>query len=310
MENSTISGNSAEDGGGIFIENVGYKLSVLVENSIISDNTATYNGGAIYKEGNSIFTVNHSTISGNLAMYDNGGAIWNAGRGLFTLNYSTISNNKEYGSPVNPNGGGGIYNLGTLSVNYSTISDNTATYNGGGIYNNGTLWVSNSTISDNTVFDRSGDNDGGGGIANDYNGTLWVSNSTISGNTAHFGGGIYNFGYSNNLFGIVIVNHSTVSGNQAHFGGGICNDGGTLTVGSSTIRHNKAFGIELSSGQEESGKGGGIYNSDYDYSYATATIDYSTVACNFDTPEEDSNKFIKLDNLVGKFITKGSFVRV
>ncbi|MEH2003381.1 MAG: hypothetical protein V7L00_32515 [Nostoc sp.] len=274
VENSTISGNSAEDGGGIIIENLGDKLSLLVENSTISNNTATYNGGAIYHSGKSIAKVNYSTISGNLAMYDNGGGIWNGG--LFTLNYSTISNNKEYGSPVNRYGGGGIYNLGTLSVNYSTISGNTANSNDGG------------------------------GITNVYDGTLSVNYSTISGNTAHFGGGIYNLGYSNNL-GIVIVNHSTISGNQAHFGGGIYNDG-TLTVGNSTIRHNKAFGIELSPGQQESGKGGGIYNSDS--SYATATIDYSTVACNFDTPEEDSNKFIKLDNLVGKFITKGSFVRV
>ncbi|MEH2055132.1 MAG: hypothetical protein V7K97_02900 [Nostoc sp.] len=64
--------------------------------------------------------------------------------------------------------------------------------------------------------------------------------------------------------------------------------------------HNKAFGIELSSGREESGDGGGIYN----YSLGTATIDYSTIACNFDTPQEDSTKLIKSDDLVGKFITK------
>ena len=90
-------------------------------------------------------------------------------------------------------------------------------------------------------------------------------------------------------------------GNQAHSGGGIYNQG-TLTVGNSTIKHNKAFGIELSSGGEESGKGGGIYN--YNSTHATVTLDYSTIACNFDTPQKDSNKFIKSDDLVGKFITK------
>ncbi len=314
VENSTISGNSADNGGGIHIGYVSYKLSILVENSTISDNTATYNGGAIFNPGASVqVKVNYSTISGNLANHDNGGAIWN--RGLFTLNYSTISNNKEYSnSAYDLVGGGGIYNNGTLSVNYSTISGNTASTIGGGIYNNGTLSLSHSTISDNIVFYGYRDNDddgsiyGGGGIVNAYYGTLSVNYSTISGNTAYFGGGIYNFGYSNNLFGTVIVSHSSITGNQAHFGGGIYNNGSTLTVGNSIIKHNKAFGIELSSGKFESGKGGGIYNSDS--SYATATLDYSTVACNFDTPEEDSNKFIKLDNLVGKFITKGSVVRV
>ncbi|MEH2058923.1 MAG: hypothetical protein V7K97_22755 [Nostoc sp.] len=34
------------------------------------------------------------------------------------------------------------------------------------------------------------------------------------------------------------------------------------------------------------------------------TVDYSTIACNFDTPQEDSTKVIKSDDLVGKFITK------
>ncbi|MEH2383465.1 MAG: hypothetical protein V7K27_32025 [Nostoc sp.] len=103
------------------------------------------------------------------------------------------------------------------------------------------------------------------------------------------------------------MSDSTISDNQAHLGGGIYNNA-TLTVGNSIIKHNKAFGIELSSGKKESGKGGGIYNnSTY---YATATLNYSTIACNFDTPQEDSTKFIKVDNLVGNFIKKGSLVKV
>ncbi|MEH2058921.1 MAG: hypothetical protein V7K97_22745 [Nostoc sp.] len=103
------------------------------------------------------------------------------------------------------------------------------------------------------------------------------------------------------------MSNSSITNNQAHFGSGIYNDG-TLTVGNSTITHNKAFGIELSSGREESGKGGGIYNSSS--SYATATVDYSTIACNFDTPQEDSTKVVKSDDLVGKFISKHHHNRI
>ncbi|MEH1832360.1 MAG: hypothetical protein V7L29_09860 [Nostoc sp.] len=144
---------------------------------------------------------------------------------------------------------------------------------------------------------------------------LVISYSSISGNTAGTsGGGIYNNAddggdYSGTVIytqsGIVTVSNSTINGNQAHFGGGIYNNG-TLTVGNSTIRHNKAFGIELSSGGEESGISGGIYNS----SFGTATVDYSTIACNFDTSQEDSNKAIKHDDVAGKFITKHHHNRI
>ncbi len=186
----------------------------------------------------------------------------------------------------------------------STISHNYATNYGGGIYNSSSDGNPNTdsklgivTVNDsNIIYNTAGI--AGGGIYND-------KDTDFGSSVFYLNGGI--FAYTLNGLGIITVSHSTISGNQAHFGGGIYNDG-TLTVGNSIIKRNKAFGIELSSGGEESGKGGGIYNSNF--SYATATIDYSTIACNFETPEEDSNKFIKLDNLVGKFINKGSVVRV
>ncbi|MBN3950895.1 MAG: right-handed parallel beta-helix repeat-containing protein [Nostoc sp. NMS7] len=373
IKNSVITNNTAMQGGGISTN-----IDLIVSNSIISGNKATYQGGGIYDDGGGIpsspstgniivtnsqindnsteaqgygggiynvtdsaaygpngisatITVSHSTINGNNSYY--GGGIYDYG--ILSVSHSTISGNTAIK-------GGGIYNpgefilgyrgpdelhYGTLTVTNSTISHNNAS-DGGGIYNNGIVSVSNSTISHNYATNY------GGGIYNSSSdgnrftdsklGIVTVTNSNIIYNTAvTAGGGIYNdkdtdfgssvlngygtFAYTLNGLGIVTVNHSTISGNQAHFGGGIYNDG-TLTVGNSIIRHNKAFGIELSSGAEESGKGGGIYNSDS--SYATATIDYSTVACNFDTSQEDSNTFIKLDNLIGKFITKGSFMRV
>jgi hypothetical protein len=45
--------------------------------------------------------------------------------------------------------GGGISNQGTLMINNSTVSGNSATYGGGGIHNNGTLTINNSTVSGN-----------------------------------------------------------------------------------------------------------------------------------------------------------------
>ena len=69
----------------------------------------------------------------------------------------------------------------------STISGNSAAEGGGGIFNNGTLTITNLTISGNSA------NDAGGGVFD--NGTSTITNSTISGNSAResssSGGGIY-----------------------------------------------------------------------------------------------------------------------
>ena len=149
--------------------------------------------------------------------------------------------------------GGGIYNLGVLTVDRCTITGNRASY-GGGIYNKksrdtaegGTLVVKNSTISGNTA---SGWTDSsGGGIDND-GGTLTVINSTITRNTAYRGGGIASGIY---LPGqkTTIVN-STISGNSAsEMGGGVHNDYGFTTIKFSTIKSNTA----------PKGYGGGVAN--------------------------------------------------
>ena len=302
VSNSLISNNNASNGGGIYSS-----VTLSVNNSTISGNTAEY-GGGIYdgislNQGDGTITVNNSIISDNSAGTNgSGGGIYVSGTtigGTITVNNSLISKNHGYL-------GGGIYNEGTITLSNSTISNNYAEY-GGAIYNPGfiipgyrgpdvlvygSITVENSTIKHNKATT-------GGGIYNQ--GTLSVSNSTISNNYARdYGGGIYN-----EPLGIVAVDYSTISGNQAHFGAGIYNTA-TLTVGNSTIKHNKAFGIELSSGSYESGRGGGIYNS----SAGTATLDYSTIICNFDTPRKNSTKVIKLDNVAGKFITKASYVKV
>ncbi|MEH2327038.1 MAG: hypothetical protein V7K32_26450 [Nostoc sp.] len=334
---SIISGNSAGANGGAIYNysdehsSVPYLTSstITVTNSTISSNSARVNGGAFYNLGT--ITVTNSTISGNTAL-KGGGGIYNGGftypgyreadnasDGNLTVSNSTIINNHA-------STGGGIYNNGTLLVSYSTISNNYATDYGGGIYN--------SSFNEFSTF-YPNFNDDGSIYPNSKSyttmykglGVVTVSHSNISDNIAgSSGGGIYNsadqdFGkmmqFSKGTLydvtitydglGIVTVSNNTISGNQAHFGGGIYNDA-TLTVGNSTIKHNKAFGIELSSGLEESGKGGGIYNSNS--SYATATLDYSAIACNFDTPQKDSTKVIKPDDLVGKFITKHDHNRI
>src|SRR5262249_3814163 len=73
-----------------------------------------------------------------------------------TLSKFTIQNGSGTGS-------GGINNLGTLTIDASVVSGNTANNSGGGISNVGTLTVDNSTLSGNVVH---GLGAFGGGIDN------------------------------------------------------------------------------------------------------------------------------------------------
>jgi hypothetical protein len=179
----------------------------------------------------------------------------------------------------------GIVNVGTLTVNNSTVSSNDY----GGIGNDGTLTVNNSTVTGNggggtpTVW--------GGGIYND--GTLTVNNSTVSGNSwivgyggSARGGGIYNLG----TFALI---NSTVSDNfvQQNYagdpyddftadGGGICNRGGTVALTNSTISGNAAIG-HFDYFYEVPARGGGIYNGkNDDGSPGTLTVSNCTISGN------------------------------
>ena len=208
LTNSTITGNTADVGGGIYNQSG----TLTLTNSTISGNKAhtddiytVGSGGGIYNGGT--LTITNSTISGNTA--DGGGGISNWG--TLTLTNSTISGNTASGNTVNDHGGG-IFSDGTLTITNSTISGNTAD-GGGGIFNqDGTLTVTNSTISGNTADD-------GGGIDN-YKGTLTITDSTISGNTATRwgGGGIVNAG-------TLTLTNNIITSNSAPYGGGICNGG-------------------------------------------------------------------------------------
>jgi hypothetical protein len=139
----TISGGSASGstfpdnrGGGIF-----NRGPLTITNSTVSGNSA-FVGGGIYDDGEqgsgAALTVTNSTISGNAAGF--GGGIVNVSATM-TLSNSTISGN----SATDPAGvAGGVYNAGdfcsgsaTLTVSNSTFSGNSAPDGGSAIYNDG-----------------------------------------------------------------------------------------------------------------------------------------------------------------------------
>jgi hypothetical protein len=125
-------GDTSASGGGIINQG-----TLTLTNSTVSGNTAGF-GAGIYN-ANGRLTLANSTVSGNTAG-TGGGGIYNANGGTLTLTNSTVS-----GNTAGFGGGGGIINQGTLTLTSSSLSGNTATQSdGGGIDNGGTATLANS----------------------------------------------------------------------------------------------------------------------------------------------------------------------
>lgn len=123
--------------------------------------------------------------------------------------------------------GGGVFNDGgTLTLNHTSVSGNTARLGGGILnYDGGRVTVDNSAVRDND----------GPGIENYDGGVLAVNRSLIMGNRGLFGGGI-----TNHFVATATVNNTLIVHNSATAeGGGIFNVG-SLVLTNSVIVGNSA----------------------------------------------------------------------
>ena len=240
---------SARHGGGVYISG---NSTFTMNGGTISGNTATF-GGGVGVDNDGTFTMNGGTISGNTANFDGGGV--ELVNGTFTMTGGTISGNSAY------DWGGGVYvrNNSTFTMEGGTITDNTAKTFGGGVYvAYGTFTMTGGTISNNSaVYNDDGGN--GGGVGVDNYGTFTMNGGTISGNTATVGGGV---GVDN--YGTFTMNGGTISDNTANYGGGVYARYGTFTLKGGTISDNVA-----------TRNGGGVY-----VAYGTSTMNSGTISGN------------------------------
>lgn len=138
--------------------------------------------------------------------------------------------------------GGGIYNespQSTVTIYNSVVTNNTATGNvsshfrswGGGIANVGGMSVINSEVRSNTAVGSLG-----GGISN-HQGVLTIESSTIRNNSSGISADRSTVAGG---YGTLVIINSTISGNSV---GGINIDKNQTTITNSTISGNNGYGI-------------------------------------------------------------------
>jgi hypothetical protein len=274
LQNLTITGGSADIGGGI--ENVGG--SVTLNHSQVTGNSAVLAGGGIASatfDPSSVASLilNGSAVTGNEQTLDaqdgglGGGGILNV-LGSATLSGSQVNENSAQGFVGGGIANGDYFNFASsgsvLTISHSQVNGNSAPNAGGGGIQNllGSVTVSASQVDRNTSLNGGGISSGNGnGNTPPGAAHLQLNNSEVDGNTATAtpvpGGGppIAAGGIANGSD--AILNNTEVDDNTASHisGGGIVNHG-TMTLNHSEVNGNSAAG----SGPLASG--GGIFSAE------------------------------------------------
>ncbi len=217
---------------------------------------------------------NNSLIRGNTLDPDsNRHRLVHVIAGALNLRDLTLQDGVEDGATA---GGGLRSEPGSTSVlTRVVVTANRAGGNAGGILNRGTMILNDSLVSNNTAEAASL---GGGGLFNSPDASLTLNDSRVLGNIAHtdgsnpvFGGGIYSDG-------TLILDNSVVDGNLADgrrvladrdaAGGGV-HASGQMSLVQSSVTHNEAVGANV--------LGGGIFSTGVS---SASLIDRCVVAFN------------------------------
>ncbi len=249
IQSGSFTGNeAAREGGAIWIQGSGSlntSSNVLFVNNSAHGPAADDGGGALFNNGGSVVLLD-TLMFANRADGASG-----SGGAIFNLGGSILATNLFVGTNMANRAGGGIEDSGgTLQLNNSTLSNNSALSspgNGGGLHITG-----NSVVGlDRTLVTQNFASAEGGGLWNSSSGTLTIVNSTVDRNSSATGGGIFNDGAG----GIVRVLSSTISRNRVTGnGGGVLSEGGRFTALNSTVSSNSAInggGIQVLGGTAE-----------------------------------------------------------
>jgi outer membrane autotransporter protein len=287
--NVTLSNNKAMGGNGGAIDEASNSVSIGSAGStvIITGNTASANGGAIFSQNNSITVDGDVTLSNNHAMGGNGGAMDEASNSVsigsagstvvITRNTATANggaiNSQNTGVTINGaditlqqntaggNGGAIDENNGPALIGDASgatvniignVAGSVAGSNGGAIYDNdGSI-----TVNGNVTLMNNMAPSGSGGAIYETNGSVLISNSggnvSVTGNTAEINGGaIYEGGGGAVMIGSSAATVGITTNTADSSGGGIYSQSGPVTI--------TGNGITIEGNGATTGNGGAIY---------------------------------------------------
>jgi predicted outer membrane repeat protein len=270
-------------------------VDVSVVDSTFTDNSAGANGGALYIDCDSSFTIEASTFHGNTSQ-DSGGAVYafcdiDIYDSAFTSNAAVVDGGAVFAegyvdietSTFTSNSAGGdagaVNSDQELTTYYTTFVDNHAEDGSGGA-----IWAQYGAYQDHSTFQGNSAAYSGGGVYV-YEGPFEAEESVLADNIAgEYGGGAYGYSYANSF-------STTWSGNEAAYGGALYSEGNDdyTAIEESTFVGNVASDYggavyvydswvgtynSVFSGNEAGGDGAHIYVDYYDLvPYATVFAD-------------------------------------
>jgi CSLREA domain-containing protein len=264
MTGGTLSANRATTAGGLDDEE-----QANLQNVAVSANKASRFAGGLELNGSSL-AVSGGSIAGNSA--PDGAGVFN-NLGTTTINGTSITKNTAALE------GGGIFSRSPLTltrVQLGTTSRPNVAQDGGGLYTvNVGATIVRSRIEGNQA--RNAGAGSGGGIFNSVNADVELDRTTLTGNSSdRTGGAITNFGATMTISATTLSDNQVIAGAGEAFGGGISNmfdaaDGpATLTMINDTVTGNQA------GGGATAGFGGGLDNQ----AQASATLTNVTLSRN------------------------------
>lgn len=282
----------------------------------------TPNARVFHVTGNSLTTTvtiagdsaaSSLTLTGGQARNGNGGGILvDNSQNFLTLQYVNVTGNSAAQASNSRSGtkgnGGGIYSNGTVTLDHSSVSFNTAsgpngaTGHAGGVYSAQGVTLFASHVDSNAARDA-------GGILNAFGSVEVVNGSTVNGNTSTghtFTLGDLGGGGITQLNGNVVISQSQVNDNKTvgmYSGGIVILIGGVTVTDGSQVNGNANNGpgggiaanfggaVVVANGSQVSGNrgaglGGGIVN--FSETFGVIVADHSQVADNTLTSAQNS----------------------
>lgn len=179
MKNCTVANGKATMGGGLMTIHPSPR-TVILENCIFKDNTATSNSGGCFLAGSAPVNVNHCSFINNLT---NGSSSGLASKSIST-NISDCYFKSNVANPGSRNGAALNYafdnDKGTMQVNNTTFEENINYSLDGGAAFFGNESSTSGTVFTNCTFFK---NTSSSGAVYDYNGNVVAINCTFAGNT-------------------------------------------------------------------------------------------------------------------------------